>query len=245
MLGLNGIVRLLSVWPLLLSVGVGQSEPNETSNVHYCGATYCAYLPAASKSDLIGISKVKIGLANKDIWAAQGMIFNASDKPIYNARIELRITNLDSQVVTTREVATGLVGTLPGQANPFYIVEAFFLIRPRLSVEAKVKDFSTTYTSTLQNLEVVSYAARLWDCQDICVGYLDVRVKNPYAVPVRNARLLVWTTDSFCESSSGVSVAPVLGAGESTTATWEFCRVVPVRYPTSDLYIVAQGEVPP
>lgn len=245
MLDLNGIVHLLLVWPLLLSAGVWQSEPNETSNVHNCGATYCAYLPAVPKSDLIGVSEVKIGLANKYIWAAQGMIFNASDKPIYNAHIELRITNLDSQVVTTREVATGLVGTLPVQANPFHFEGTFFPTLPRLSVEAKVKDFSTTYTSTLRNLEVVSYVARLVDCQDICVDYMDIRVKNPYIMPMRNARLLVWTTDSFCESSSGVLIAPVLGAGESTTATWEFCRVVPVRYPTSDLYIVAQGEVLP
>jgi hypothetical protein len=209
-----------------------------------CGATHCAYLPAAPKSDLIGISEAKVGLADKFIWAAQGMIFNASDKPIYNASIELQIRDLNSQVIITRVVTTGLVGTLPGQANPFHFQAASPNL-PWQSAEAKVKDFSTTYTSTLQNLEVVSYVARLWDCQDICVGYLDVRVKNPYALPVRNARLLVWTSDSFCESSSGVLITPTLGAGEGTTATWEFCRVVPVRYPTSDLYIVAQGEVAP
>jgi hypothetical protein len=229
---------------LLLLVALTPAPVLSKVDASQCGAMHCAYLPAASKSDLIGISEVKVGLANKFIWAAQGMIFNASDKPIYNARIELQIRDLNSQVIITRMVTTGLVGTLPGQANPFHFQAASPNL-PWQSAEAKVKDFSTTYTSTLRNLDVVSYVVRLWDCQDICLGYIDVRIKNPNTVPVRNARLLVWTTDSFCESSSGVLITPTLGAGESTTATWEFCRVVPVRYPTSDFYIVAQGEVEP
>jgi hypothetical protein len=245
MLELSSLLRLLTIGSLLLSAGAWQVEPDANSIAPNCGAVHCAFLPVAPKSDLIGISPVKVGSSGKFTWAAQGAIFNASDKPIYNAKVELQITNLDTQVVITREVNTGLTGTLPGQANPFRFEAGAFPANPRVSVAARVKDASTTYTSTLKNLEVVSYTAHLFDCIGSCLGGVSVQVRNPYTFGVLNVRLLVWTSDSFCRLLDSVPVTTTLAAGASFQYQWAFCYEEMVLYPTSDLYIVAQGEVAP
>jgi hypothetical protein len=197
------------------------------------------------KSDSIGISKVRIGANNKFIWAAQGMIFNASDEPIYDARVELRITDLSNQSVVTREVNTSLIGTMPGQVNPFRYTDTAFPTLPRVAVEARLKDFSTSYTATLRNLEIVSYTPHLVNCIAWCLGSVSVQARNPYTSTLSNVRLLVWTNDSFCGPVSSIPISQSLMPGAIVSYTWEFCPSENVLYPTSDLYIVAQGEVPP
>jgi hypothetical protein len=219
---------------------------NAYEQVNICNATHCAYLPATSKSDLISISNVAIGVSGKFTASVQGKLFNADDKPIFNTKIELRITDLDRQTVITREVTTGLTGTLPGQANPFRTTLSAFPGLPRVSIEARIKEYSTTYTPALANLEVVSYTADLFDCIGSCLGGVTVQVRNPYEFGVSNVRLLVWTSDSFCSSVTSVPVTTTLAAGASFQYQWGFCGYQEMMlYPTSDLYIVAQGEVAP
>jgi hypothetical protein len=237
-------VLVLAIFPLL--VWVHHPFPaNAYQQVDPCNAAYCAYLPATSKSDLVGVIKTGIGGSGQFSAAVQGMIFNASDKPIFNAKVELRITDLDRQTVITREVTTGLTGTLPGQANPFRTTISAFPTIPRVSIEASIKEFSATYTTTLRNLEIVSYSPNLRDCIGDCLSSVTIQARNQYSVALSNIRILAWTSDSYGSLLESLPVTTSLAAGASVTYTWRFDIGESIRYPTSDLYIVAQGEVSP
>ncbi len=249
-------MRPLARWLLGMFVGVvafGSAIPPLLARPAALEAPV-AYLPVVVNPIPVAVTKWGRTSTRAGWGVLIGEIVTLNSSPIYSVTLDARISDSQDRVLTTTTGLTDFTAALPGQPNPFIM---FFppltgtdVLHIDIAVTGWRRDHSQTYTPlTIVSRRVCQGAVceptPLWP-GDV---YVRGSVRNDTASTIRDAKVVVWSTESDTTNHAGAELsATVLAPGATAIFTSSALNLniePPLERFFGDFRVEAQGEVMP